>query len=340
MLAERGLWPQTQEADQIARKGLQQLQQGIEQAADAVLGSEAESLRRAQARLQQASEQLEQEVQDAEQRQQGEQTQQPAGEQGRQANSTNQPQEDGQPGKQPGQQSPQRTGEQQSRQATQQEAPQPGQQADQEPDQQPGQQPGQRPGQQPGQPSTTSDGGQTGRQGSEQQGQQSGEQQQPSGQPQQDRQAGESRSPLREGGREGGRLAANNAPGRPLTGNEFSEWSDQLRDVEEMLEDPDLRNRVAQVRDRARAIRAEFRRHGTEPQWNLVRSQLLNEMQQLEQRLAEELRKRESNRAMVPIDREPIPEEFDGLVQRYYQLLGQERTKDETPDSGSGGQRK
>jgi hypothetical protein len=63
-------------------------------------------------------------------------------------------------------------------------------------------------------------------------------------------------------------------------------------------------------------------------------------MQQLEQRLAEELRKRESNRAMVPIDREPIPEEFDGLVQRYYELLGQERTKDETPDSGSGGQRK
>jgi hypothetical protein len=144
---------------------------------------------------------------------------------------------------------------------------------------------------------------------------------------------------LRDGGREGGRTAANNAPGRPLTGNEFSEWSDQLRDVEEMLEDPGLRNRVAQVRDRARAMRAEFRRHGTEPQWNLVRSQLLTEMQQLEQRLAEELRKRESNRAMVPIDREPVPEEFDGLVQRYYELLGQERTDEGASGSGAERQR-
>jgi hypothetical protein len=30
---------------------------------------------------------------------------------------------------------------------------------------------------------------------------------------------------------------------------------------------------------------------------------------------------------MVPIDREPVPEEFNELVQRYYQLLGQERTE-------------
>ena len=131
---------------------------------------------------------------------------------------------------------------------------------------------------------------------------------------------------MREGGRESRAAAgANNAPGRPLTGDEFSEWSDQLRDVEEMLEDPGLRNRVAQVRDRARAIRAEFRRHGTEPQWNLVQSQLLNELQQLQQRISQELLKRESDRAMVPIDREPVPEEFDTLVQRYYELLGQEK---------------
>jgi hypothetical protein len=50
-------------------------------------------------------------------------------------------------------------------------------------------------------------------------------------------------------------------------------------------------------------------------------------MQQLEQRLEEELRKRDSSRPMVPIDREPVPEEFDGPVQRYYELLGQERTR-------------
>ena len=92
-----------------------------------------------------------------------------------------------------------------------------------------------------------------------------------------------------------------------------------------MLEDPELRNRVAQVRDRARAMRAEFKRHGEMPQWDLVKSQLLGEMQSLQQRIDQEVSKLDSDRAMVPIDREPVPEEFDSLVQRYYELLGQER---------------
>ena len=92
-----------------------------------------------------------------------------------------------------------------------------------------------------------------------------------------------------------------------------------------MLDDPELRNRVAQVRDRARAIRADFKRHSEQPQWDLVKSQLLGEMQALQKRIAEELAKRDSDRAMVPIDREPVPEEFDSLVQKYYELLGRER---------------
>ena len=112
-----------------------------------------------------------------------------------------------------------------------------------------------------------------------------------------------------------------------MTGNEFTEWSDQLRDIEEMLDDPELRNRVAQVRDRARAMRAEFKRHGEQPQWDLVKSQLLSEMQLLQQRISQELAKLDSDRAMVPIDRDPVPEEFDTLVQKYYELLGRERDK-------------
>ena len=38
-----------------------------------------------------------------------------------------------------------------------------------------------------------------------------------------------------DGGRErNGGAGANNASARPLTGEEFGEWSDQLRDIEEM----------------------------------------------------------------------------------------------------------
>ena len=143
-----------------------------------------------------------------------------------------------------------------------------------------------------------------------------------------------SKSSLLSGGREqaGGEQGGgggNRSATRPLTGDDFSEWSDQLRDIEEMLEDPELRNRVAQVRDRARAMRAEFKRHGEMPQWDLVKSQLLGEMQALQQRIDQEVARLQSDRAMVPVDREPVPEEFDSLVQRYYELLGQERGPDE-----------
>ena len=126
------------------------------------------------------------------------------------------------------------------------------------------------------------------------------------------------------GGREGmGAPGANQ--GRPLTGDEFRDWSNRLREVEEILDDPELRNQVAQVRDRARAIRTEFRRNGTEPKWDLVKSQLLDEMTSLQKRIKQELSKMSSDRSMVPIDREPVPEEFDELVRRYYELLGQSR---------------
>ena len=99
--------------------------------------------------------------------------------------------------------------------------------------------------------------------------------------------------------------------------------------MEEILDDPELRNQVAQVRDRARSIRAEFRRHGTEPKWDLVKSQLLDEMTSLQKRIKQELSKMNSDRSMVPIDREPVPEEFDELVRRYYELLGQSREEEE-----------
>ena len=95
-----------------------------------------------------------------------------------------------------------------------------------------------------------------------------------------------------------------------------------------MLDDPELRHRVARVRDHARSIRAEFRRHGTEPRWDLVKSDLLDEMRDLQRRLAEDIVALRSDRSMAPIDREPVPEEFDVLVQRYYELLGQERIED------------
>jgi len=111
-------------------------------------------------------------------------------------------------------------------------------------------------------------------------------------------------------------------PNGPLTGRDFRQWSDNLRDVEEMLSEPDLRNDVARVRDRARAIRAEFKRHGKEPQWDLVVQQITKPLAELRNRIGEELSLLQSDDAMVPIDRDPVPGRYAELVRRYYENLG------------------
>jgi hypothetical protein len=87
----------------------------------------------------------------------------------------------------------------------------------------------------------------------------------------------------------------------------------------------ELRNEAARVRDRARAIRAEFKRHGKEPQWDLVRQMITNPLTELRDRISEELSSLESDEAMVPIDRDPVPERFTELVRRYYENLGGEK---------------
>jgi hypothetical protein len=111
-------------------------------------------------------------------------------------------------------------------------------------------------------------------------------------------------------------------PNGPLTGQDYRQWSDRLRDVEEMLNEQELRNDVARVRDRARAIRSEYTRHGKEPQWNLVQQFITSPLTELRKRIGEELAKLESDEAMVPIDRDPVPGRYAELVKKYYENLG------------------
>jgi hypothetical protein len=108
----------------------------------------------------------------------------------------------------------------------------------------------------------------------------------------------------------------------PILGTEYTQWSDRLRDVEEMLGEPDLRTRAARIRDRARAMRLEYKRHSEEPKWDLVKLEIFAPLAELRSLVAEELARRESNEAIVPIDRDPVPNRYSELVRRYYEQLG------------------
>lgn len=110
--------------------------------------------------------------------------------------------------------------------------------------------------------------------------------------------------------------------GGPLTGERFTQWSDRLREVEESIDSPESRAEVARVRDRAREVRVEFKRHSKEPQWDVVQSEISKPMAEIRARLQQEIAKRESKDALVPIDRDPVPGRFSELVRRYYEKLG------------------
>jgi len=111
----------------------------------------------------------------------------------------------------------------------------------------------------------------------------------------------------------------------PITSERgFADFSDRLRDVEEMVDSSALRNQLQSVRERVRAERVEFKRHSLEPKWDLVRMQVMKPLVEVRQRIEEELAKRDNREAMVPIDRDPVPGRFSELVRKYYENLGKD----------------
>ncbi|MBL9137997.1 MAG: hypothetical protein JNK85_19175 [Verrucomicrobiales bacterium] len=111
----------------------------------------------------------------------------------------------------------------------------------------------------------------------------------------------------------------------PITTEGFTEWSDRLREVEEMIDVPDLRNDVATARDRARRTRQELRRDLKKPDWAVVRLEILGPLIEVGRQLDDELARRTTKNPMLPIDRDPVPNRYSELVRRYYEELGRDR---------------
>ena len=139
-----------------------------------------------------------------------------------------------------------------------------------------------------------------------------------------------------EGSRNGGNNAGGGGSGgldggprfdqrAPLTGDGFVDWSDRLRNVEEMLDSQQLRREVAEIREAAKVVRSEFKREGAQPKWDIVKSQISKPLAELRNRVSDELARRESKESLVPIDRDPVPVKYSDRVRRYYEELGRSR---------------
>ena len=129
------------------------------------------------------------------------------------------------------------------------------------------------------------------------------------------------------GARDWNQLLTENAnrQAAPLTGEDFTAWSDGLREVEQLVDDPTLRDNIAKARERARLTRQDFKRERKKPDWAVVQLQVMKPLTEVRDRIAEELARRESRDALVPLDRDPVPNRYSELVRRYYQELGKEK---------------
>lgn len=236
---------------------------------------------------------------------------------------------------------------------------QPGQQG-QQPGEQSGQQPGSGQGQQPGgeqpggqagsQSQTAQAGGQQGGQGQQSGQGEAGEGNQPSGQRNRGQVAeGRDARNQRGGNQRGGGGGSNRGGfelddifnvgsdraanlggwegGRvgPLTGGDFNQWAERLRDVEDLVETPEMRNALAAARERARMLRRDWRQDQKKPDWTVVQLEIVKPLVEVRNRVAEELARRDSKESLAPIDRDPVPNRFAESVRRYYEELGKDK---------------
>jgi hypothetical protein len=339
-MLEYGFLEDAKREEAQARQGISELREGIERAADSVLGDETEALRRARETLEELSNQLAGELSRENPQASGEQSQngspnesgevsepREGAESSEQQNSAagspgsrDQPDEPNpsdreQPGRSPSSGEPSESESQRpgrpSGQQPPSDSPSPG-----EPNAQTGQ-PGQS-------PSTEDQPGEASQPGQQQSSSNAEGQPSQSGQPQT---PGGSSQPNSGGSRGGFERAFQTGTGgpnnvAPIGGDDFVEWSDRLRDVEEMLDDPELRAEAARIRDRARGFRVELKRHSKEPSWDLVELQVAKPLAELRDRIAEELLRRTSDESAIPLDRDPVPSRFTEQVRKYYERLG------------------
>jgi hypothetical protein len=299
--------PQARQIERRAGAGIDQLRQGVEEAARSVLGDEAESLRLARQQLDELIKQAN-----------GDQTAR-AGQGQRQPGDANQPMDEAerqrQANAQPGSRGQQpQEGEQRAQAGT--ERSQDGAAAN--PQSEMLSPPAPTAGRNP--QSDRSGQGQRGQANAgDRQADRRGRGGTPSnrGQEPAPAQAGDARDTNTSDGRGG------TGPRGPFADETYRGWSDRLRDVEDMLPQRDLREDLARVWDNVRTLRAESKRHGKEPQWDLVQTQVIKPLTELRERVSEKLAQLESKETMVPIDRDPVPERFTELVKTYFENLGQ-----------------
>ncbi len=310
----RGFDDDAQYEEQRARESIERMRDGIDQASEQVLGDETEALRRANQEL----ERLAREISDEAAQQGGDR----AGNQ-EQDQADDQNQRRGAPGDEGDreQATSAERGEPTDNDETTGQGDRDGKSTDRNDDEQPVTE--QTAGGQPSQPGD-SDSESAGRRSGQDP---EGERRDPSAERSGLRRLDDSDQEQQQLGDAGGFGADQRDPipssaSRPLTGDNFLDWADRLRDVEEMVPDSRMRAEATRIREAAREFRQELKSHSREPNWELVRLRVIQPLVELQTQVADELIRRSAKDQIVPVDRDPVPIQYEEAVRKYYERLG------------------
>ncbi|MCM8537039.1 MAG: hypothetical protein NE334_13960 [Lentisphaeraceae bacterium] len=350
-LMRRGFKNQAQKDTETAEKELQKLTNAIDKATEKVLGNEREGLEKAKEELAAVQKKLAENTKpqnkeggtgqekDKEKQQAGKGEGQDKDGKSQQHASKDQKGKEGQDGKgaeqkdkdgkKPGQQAGKGEGQakdgkpqeqaskdQKGKEGQGKEGNKPGQQAGKD---------GKQSGQQMAQGEKGKEGNKPGQQAGKGEGQaKDGKPQQANGQPQEQQaenkssqpQLSNSSSPSNQGG-----LGSDHDG--PLTKQpKFKELVNNLRNVEDLLQNQKLRQKVASVRDRLRQMEMEKKRHSKAPTVSVINKSIIEPLAQLQEELNEELSKLNDTKGKIRLDKEPIPEEYEEQVRTYFDRLG------------------
>ena len=108
----------------------------------------------------------------------------------------------------------------------------------------------------------------------------------------------------------------------PITGNDYVDWSDRMRDVEQTVDSQDVRNQLATVRERVGVYRRNYRQAGRLPSGEELQNKVLAPLALARDWVGQELSRAQNDHSLVPLDRDPVQEKYSELVRQYYEKLG------------------
>ncbi len=120
----------------------------------------------------------------------------------------------------------------------------------------------------------------------------------------------------------GGSNAGGGLNNGPITGNNYVDWTDRLRDVEQAVDSQDVRNQLATVRERVSVYRRAYRDDGRPPSKEELQSKVLDPLALARAWVNQELSRAEDSHSLAPLDRDPVPDKYSELVRQYYEKLG------------------